>query len=96
VLPITDQYLDYAKQIFDQFKSAGVRVELDDRNEKIGYKIRDCELKKIPFMLIVGEKEKTGNTISVRQHRKGDLGAMERAVFLAKVLDVIQRKSLTP
>ena len=95
VLPITDQYLEYAKQIFDQFKTAGVRVELDDRNEKIGYKIRDCELKKIPFMLIVGEKEKTGNTVSVRQHRKGDLGTMERAAFLAKILDTIQRKSLT-
>ena len=95
VLPITDQYLDYAKQIFDQFKAAGVRVELDDRNEKIGYKIRDCELKKIPFMLVVGEKEKSGNTVSVRQHKKGDLGTMERAAFLAKILDTIQRKSLT-
>jgi threonyl-tRNA synthetase len=52
-------------------------------------------MKKIPFMLIVGEKEKTGNTVSVRQHTKGDLGTMERAAFLAKVLDAIQRKSLT-
>jgi len=95
VLPITDQYLEYAKQVFDQLKSAGVRVELDDRNEKIGYKIRDCELKKIPFMIIVGEKEKAGNTISVRQHKKGDLGTMERSAFLAKILDAIQRKLLT-
>jgi threonyl-tRNA synthetase len=95
VLPITDHYLDYAKQIFEQFKGAGVRVEIDDRNEKIGYKIRDCELKKIPFMIIVGEKEKAGNTISVRQHKKGDLGTMERSAFLAKILDAIQRKLLT-
>ncbi|MCX6135220.1 MAG: threonine--tRNA ligase [Ignavibacteriales bacterium] len=95
VLPITDQYLEYAKQVFDELKSAGVRVELDDRNEKIGYKIRDCEMKKIPFMLVVGEKEKTGNTVSVRQHTKGDLGTVERSAFLAKVLDAIQRKSLT-
>jgi threonyl-tRNA synthetase len=95
VLSITDQYIGYATQIFEELKNAGVRAELDDRNEKIGYKIRDCELKKIPFMLIVGEKEKAGNTISVRQHKKGDLGTMERAAFLAKVLDAIQRKSLT-
>jgi threonyl-tRNA synthetase len=95
VLPITDHYLDYAKQIFEQFKGAGVRVEIDDRNEKIGYKIRDCELKKIPFMIIVGEKEKAGNTISVRQHKKGDLGTMERSAFLAKILDAIHRKLLT-
>jgi threonyl-tRNA synthetase len=95
VLSITDQYFDYATQVFVELKNAGVRAELDDRNEKIGYKIRDCELKKIPFMLIVGEKEKAGNTISVRQHKKGDLGTMERAAFLAKVLDAIQRKSLT-
>ena len=95
VLSITDQYIGYATEVFEELKNAGVRAELDDRNEKIGYKIRDCELKKIPFMLIVGEKEKAGNTISVRQHKKGDLGTMERPAFLAKVLDAIQRKSLT-
>jgi threonyl-tRNA synthetase len=95
VMPITDQYLDYAKQVFGQLKTAGVRAELDDRNEKIGYKIRDCEMKKIPYMLVVGEKEQTGNTVSVRQHKKGDLGAMTREAFLAKVLDAIQRKTLT-
>lgn len=95
VLSITDQYFGYATQVFEEFKDAGIRAELDDRNEKIGYKIRDCELKKIPFMLIVGEKEKAGNTISVRQHKKGDLGTMERAAFVAKVLNAIQRKSLT-
>ena len=95
VLPITDQYFDYAKEVFEQLKSAGVRVEFDDRNEKVGYKIRDWELKKVPYMLVVGEKEKTGNTVSVRQHKKGDLGAMTRDAFIAKVLDLIQRKSLT-
>ncbi len=95
VLSITDQYFDYATQVFEEFKNAGVRAELDDRNEKIGYKIRDWELKKVPFMVIVGEKEKTGNTISVRQHKKGDLGTTERSAFLAKVLGAIERKSLT-
>jgi threonyl-tRNA synthetase len=95
VLAITDQYFDYATEVFEQLKKAGIRAELDDRNEKIGYKIRDWELKKVPYMLVVGEKEKAGNTVSVRQHKKGDLGAMGRDVFLAKVLDTIQRKSLT-
>ena len=78
-----------------QLKEAGVRVEFDDRNEKIGHKIRDWELKKVPFMLIVGEKEKSANSVSVRQHKKGDLGAMSRDAFIAKVADLVQRKSLT-
>lgn len=95
VLSITDQYLGYASEVCEEFKAAGVRAELDDRNEKVGYKIRDWELKKVPYMLVVGEKEKAANTVSVRQHKKGDLGAMGRGDFLAKVLDNIQRKSLT-
>jgi threonyl-tRNA synthetase len=95
VLPITDQHVEYATQVFHQLKTAGIRVELDDRNEKIGYKIRDWELKKVPYMLVVGEKEQANNTVSVRQHKKGDLGAVGREAFLSKTLDAIQRKSLT-
>ena len=95
VLSITDQYFDYAMQVYEQLKNAGIRAEIDDRNEKVGYKIRDWELKKVPYMLVVGEKEKTANTVSLRQHKKGDLGAMSREAFVAKVLDLIQRKSLT-
>jgi threonyl-tRNA synthetase len=95
VLPITDQYADYARDVLEQLKGAGIRAEYDDRNEKIGYKIRDWELKKVPYMLVVGEKEKSGGTISVRQHKKGDLGSMSRDAFIAKVADLIQRKSLT-
>jgi threonyl-tRNA synthetase len=95
VLPITDQYAEYARQVVVQLKEAGLRVEFDDRNEKIGYKIRDWELKKVPYMLVVGEKEKSGNTVSVRQHKKGDLGAMSREAFVANVADLVHRKSLT-
>ena len=95
VLPITDQHVEYATQVFHQLKTAGIRVELDDRNEKVGYKIRDWELKKVPYMLVVGEKEQANNTVSVRQHKKGDLGAVGREAFLSKTLDAIQRKSLT-
>ncbi|MCX6144945.1 MAG: threonine--tRNA ligase [Ignavibacteriales bacterium] len=95
VLPITDQYAEYAKQVLEQLKEGGIRAEFDDRNEKIGYKIRDWELKKVPYMLVVGEKEKSGNTVSVRQHKKGDLGAMSREAFIANITDLVQRKSLT-
>ena len=95
VLPLTDQYVEYARQVLEQLKEGGVRAEFDDRNEKIGYKIRDWELKKVPYMLVVGEKEKSGNTVSVRQHKKGDLGAMSREAFIAKIADLVQRKSLT-
>ena len=95
VLPITDQQFHYAQEVYNQLKSSGIRAELDDRNEKVGYKIRDWELKKVPFMLIVGEKEKANGTVSVRQHKKGDLGAVTRESFLSKTLDTIERKSLT-
>ena len=95
VLPITDEHVDYATEVCHQLKGAGIRVELDDRNEKVGYKVRDWELKKVPYMLVVGEKEKASNTVSVRQHKKGDLGAVSREAFLSKTLDAIQHKSLT-
>jgi threonyl-tRNA synthetase len=95
IMPIADQYFEYATEVYNQFKAAGVRVELDERNEKIGYKIRDWEMKKVPYMLVVGEKEKAANSISVRQHKKGDLGATTREAFLARMLELIQTKSLT-
>ncbi|MEX1138610.1 MAG: threonine--tRNA ligase [Bacteroidota bacterium] len=95
VLPITDEYLGYAGSIAAKFREAGIRVELDERNEKIGYKIRDWELKKIPFMVVVGEKERAANTISVRQHKKGDLGSMDPDGFLKRIVETIKTKSLT-
>jgi threonyl-tRNA synthetase len=95
VLPITDAYSEYAKQVEGKLRAAGVRVELDERNEKIGYKIREFETKKVPFMLVVGEKEKSLGTVSVRQHTKGDLGVQTIDAFLEKVTTLIQTKSLT-
>lgn len=95
VLPITDGQLDYARQVFKEYEAAGVRVELDDRNEKIGYKIRDWETKKVPFMLVVGDKEKENGAVAVRQHKKGDLGQKKKEVFLAQILNTIKTKSLT-
>jgi threonyl-tRNA synthetase len=95
VLPITDQFAEYARQVHAQLTDAGIRAEYDDRNEKIGYKIRDWEIKKIPFMLVIGEKERNNNTVAVRQHKKGDLGAMAREAFIGHVTDLVKRKSLT-
>ena len=64
-------------------------MEIDYRNEKVNYKIRDWETKKVPFMLVVGDKEKSSNTVSVRQHKKGDLGVQPREAFLAKMLEIL-------
>ncbi len=95
VLPITDQQLDYARKVYDDLTRSGIRAELDDRNEKIGYKIREWETKKIPYMLVVGEKERLAEAVAVRQHKKGDLGAMPRADFIARVTREISEKLLT-
>ncbi len=95
LLPITDQQLDYGKKVYDTLTGSGIRVELDDRNEKIGYKIRDWETKKIPYMLILGEKERTNETVSVRQHRKGDQGAIAVGKFLDTILQEITKKLIT-
>ncbi len=95
VLPITDGLHAYAREVNDALKAAGVRVELDDRSEKIGYKIREWELQKVPYMLVVGEKEKASNAVSVRQHKKGDLGAVPLAEFTAGIVKEIAEKRLT-
>jgi len=95
VLPITDGHLEYASKLYKEYEESGIRVELDDRNEKIGYKIRDWETKKVAYMLVVGDKERDGGTVSVRQHKKGDLGQMKKEVFLEKILHTIKTKSLT-
>lgn len=82
IIPITDNQKEYAETIYNQFKEHGFRTEFDDRNEKIGYKIRDWENKKVPYMVIIGEKEKTAGNISVRAHTKGDIGSFNTADFV--------------
>ena len=95
VLPITDTSLDYARKVHEDLRSGGIRAELDERNEKIGYKIREWEIRKAPYMLVVGEKERTADTVAVRQHRKGDLGPMPRAEVVRKLKTEIAGKGLT-
>lgn len=94
VLPISDDQNDYAKKCVDAFKKIGVRVALDDRSEQIGGKIRDAETDKVPYMLIVGTKEQEAGTVSVRRHRKGDIGTFKFSDFLSTVENEIEKKSL--
>jgi threonyl-tRNA synthetase len=95
VLPITDAHMEYAKKVFDELRLQGIRVELDERSEKIGYKIRDWEMKKVPYMLVVGEKERAAGTVAVRQHTKGDLGALALSTFVEKITNEIANKLIT-
>ncbi len=81
VLPISDKFQEYAQEVSTTLSAAGVRVEIDDRNEKIGKKIRDTELMKVPYMLVVGEKEMTERKVSVRRQGRGDLGSQDLTAF---------------
>ncbi|MDD3367852.1 MAG: threonine--tRNA ligase [Lachnospiraceae bacterium] len=85
ILPISDKYLDYAKAVEEKLRAEGMRTEIDGRAEKIGLKIREAQLQKVPYMLIVGEQEVTGNTVSVRSRDEGDLGTMELERFIQPV-----------
>ncbi|HMP86137.1 MAG TPA: threonine--tRNA ligase [Lacibacter sp.] len=92
ILPISDKFMDYAKSVLDKMKNADIRAEIDDRNEKIGKKIRDTELARVPLMLIVGEKEMNEGKVSVRRQGKGDLGSMEPEAFIAAAVNEIRNR----
>ena len=92
ILPITDNQRDYALKLKEEFLAEGIRVEVDDRNEKTGYKIREAQLQKIPYMLIVGEKEIESNTVSVRSREKGDLGTKDINEFINELKAEIKEK----
>ena len=85
-MPITDRTNNYAKHVADRLEKAGLRVETDLRNEKIGYKIREAQLEKVPYMVVVGDKDIENNTISIRKRKEGDLGAMTVEQFLEKIV----------
>lgn len=94
ILPISDKFMDYAKEVLQQLFAKGVRVEIDDRNEKIGKKIRDTELLKVPYMLVIGEKEATENKVSLRRQGKGDAGQLTVQEFTAQIVEeIFERKS---
>jgi threonyl-tRNA synthetase len=92
VLPISDRHLAYATAVRDQLAAAGLRVELDDRQEKIGYKIREAQLQKVPYMLVAGDREAADGTVSVRSRSGGDLGARAVGAFVTDALEEIRRK----
>jgi len=96
VLPIADRHAEYASFVRDQLKAAGLRVDVDDRQEKIGYKIREAQLRKVPYMLVVGDREVETSTVSVRERSGGDKGASSIDAFIASAHDEIARKGLVP
>jgi threonyl-tRNA synthetase len=81
ILPVSDRFNDYAQAVLDELKNSDIRGYVDDRSEKVGKKIRDNELKKVPYMLIVGEEENAAKTVSVRKQGDGDKGAMSIQAF---------------
>lgn len=93
VLAISDKYMEYAAKVKNILFEKGIRVEIDDRAEKIGYKIREAQLQKVPYMLVLGEKEMNENTIAVRSRNEGDLGAMNLDDFIQKLAEEIQEKT---
>lgn len=93
ILPISDKYMEYAKKVFSELRKADIKVGLDERGEKIGYKIREARLEKIPYMLIVGANEEAEGTVSVRRRgEEGDLGAMSLEHFIEKITKEIREK----
>ena len=92
ILPISDKYSEYAHQVAATLKAADVRSEVDDRSEKIGRKIRDTELMKTPYMLIVGEKEMNDNMVSVRIHGEGDKGAVTVDTFIGDIQSIVREQ----
>jgi threonyl-tRNA synthetase len=93
VLPITDKQIDYAKKVRDELDAAGIRVHLDDRSEKVNLKIREAQLQKIPYMLVVGDREAQSGRVAVRHRKHGDQGAKPLADFIAEVQQQVASRS---
>ncbi len=94
VIPVSEKHLEYAKALGDKLMDLGIRFEVDERNEKIGYKIREAQLEKVPYMLIVGDKEVESQTVSVRSRKDGDKGAVSFEAFVAALKEEIDSKAL--
>ncbi|HEV2123596.1 MAG TPA: His/Gly/Thr/Pro-type tRNA ligase C-terminal domain-containing protein, partial [Chloroflexota bacterium] len=93
VLPIADRHNDYAGQVFQQLKERGIRAQLDDRSERVNAKIRDAQLQKIPYMLVVGDREAEANAAAVRLRTGENLGALPVADIVSRIQEIIQSKS---
>ena len=94
IIPITDKHQKYAEEILESVKEAGIRADIDTRNEKMGYKIREAEVQKTPYMIIVGDKEAESGSVSVRERKKGDIGSMSLDSFIDMVKEKINSKAI--
>jgi threonyl-tRNA synthetase len=93
VLPIADRHRDYAESVRARLQSAGLRAELDERPESVGRKIRDAELRKVPYMLVVGDREQESDQVAVRQHRHGDEGSIDLAGFIERLSEAVKSRA---
>jgi len=94
ILPVVEKHIDYAKEILERLEAMDIRAEIDSRNEKIGYKVREAQLEKVPYMLVVGDKEMENNMVSVRARKDGDQGAMKFDDFIKKAVEEIEKRVL--
>jgi threonyl-tRNA synthetase len=94
VLPITDRQTEYARGIQKQLDDAGIRATVDDRNEKVNFKIREAQLQKIPYMLVVGDREQQNAQVAVRNRKHGDQGAKPLADFITEIRKLIDSKAV--
>jgi threonyl-tRNA synthetase len=94
VLPIADRHLDHARSVAERLSAAGLRAEVDDRTESVGRKIRDAEVRRIPFMLVVGDREQEADQVAVREHRRGDVGSVPVSDFTRRLQELVQTRAL--
>ena len=92
ILPISEKQHDYCQKILKELQNAGIRVKFDNRNEKIGYKIREAQMEKVPYMLVIGDKEKEENTVTIRSREKADVGTMKLEEFIEKIKEEVKVK----
>jgi threonyl-tRNA synthetase len=93
VLPISEKFMEYAGEVCGRLCAAGVRAEVDGKSEKIGYKIRSAEMSKVPYMAVVGEKERAAGSVAVRRHGEGDKGTMPMEQFVQQLLRQIHERA---
>lgn len=96
VLPISEKYAEYGKKVLAELKKNGIDAAMDNRSEKIGYKIRDARLNKVPYMLVVGAKEEEEQKVSVRSRFAGDEGQKDLSVFISEICEEIRTKAIRP
>ena len=92
ILPISEKYVDYAKKVAQVLDNSEIRALIDERSEKTGKKIRDAEMMKIPYMIIVGEKEEADGSVSVRKHGQGDMGTFSQSDFIAHIAEETRKQ----